>query len=51
MQTKVKTASEISAMRESGRMLATVLDLLKNRLTPGMSTEDLAVWQLMSYIV
>jgi methionyl aminopeptidase len=43
MQTKVKTASEISAMRESGRMLATVLDLLKNRLTPGMSTEDLAV--------
>lgn len=42
MQTKVKTASEISAMRESGRMLATVLQVLKQQLQPGMSTKDLA---------
>ncbi len=43
MQTKVKTKAEIAAMRESGRMLATVLQFLKNQLTPGMSTKDLAV--------
>lgn len=30
-------------MRESGRMLATVLQLLKKGLEPGMSTKDLAV--------
>lgn len=41
MQTKVKTPSEIAAMRESGRMLATVLDVLKASLQPGMSTKDL----------
>ncbi len=43
MQTKVKTPSEISAMRDSGRMLATVLELLRIKLEPGMSTKDLAV--------
>lgn len=43
MQTKVKTASEIAAMRESGKMLATVLQILKTQLQPGMSTKDLAV--------
>lgn len=43
MQTKVKTAQEIAAMRESGRMLATVLQTLKAQLQPGMSTKDLAV--------
>ncbi len=42
MQTKIKTASEISAMRDSGRMLATVLQLLVDRAAPGMSTKDLA---------
>lgn len=42
MQTKVKTETEISAMRESGRMLATVLALLKVKLEPGMTTKDLA---------
>ena len=42
MQTKVKTATEIEAMRESGRMLATVLQVLKASLRPGMSTKDLA---------
>jgi methionyl aminopeptidase len=42
MVTKVKTASEIVAMRESGRMLATVLQKLKHELQPGMSTMDLS---------
>jgi len=42
MQTRIKTASEIKAMRESGRMLATVLDVLKKRVTSGMSTKELA---------
>jgi|SRR5665647_51643 len=42
MQTKVKTDTEIAAMRESGRMLATVLNVLKTKLEPGMSTKDLA---------
>lgn len=42
MQTKVKTASEITAMRESGRMLATVLGVLKSQVVPGISTKELA---------
>ena len=29
-------------MRESGKMLATILQLLKSEVTPGMSTKDLA---------
>lgn len=41
--TKVKTTAEIDAMREGGRMLATVLQLLKKQLQPGMSTKDLAI--------
>jgi len=40
--TKVKTPKEIEAMRESGRMLATVLDVVKNTVRPGLSTKDLA---------
>ena len=42
MQTRVKTASEISAMRDSGRMLATVLDVLRTKLAPGLTTKQLA---------
>jgi methionyl aminopeptidase len=42
VQTQVKTDSEIVAMRESGRMLATVLHVLKQKLEPGMSTKQLA---------
>lgn len=42
MQTQIKTASEIAAMRESGRMLATVLNHLKTVIKPGMTTKDLA---------
>lgn len=43
MYTKVKTATEISAMRESGRMLATVLAALQKRIAVGMTTKDLAL--------
>ena len=42
MLTRVKTPDEIAAMRESGRMLATVLDVLRKRIAAGMSTKDLA---------
>lgn len=42
MFTRVKTADEIAAMRESGKMLATVLQFLHDRLEVGMSTKDLA---------
>lgn len=42
MVTRVKTAAETAAMRESGRMLATVLRLLKASLQPGMPTKQLA---------
>lgn len=40
--TRVKTPDEISAMRESGRMLATVLAAVTAQLVPGASTKDLA---------
>ncbi len=42
MITRVKTPHEIVSMRDSGRMLATVLQLLKKRLQPGMTTKELA---------
>ncbi len=41
MVTRVKTARQITAMREGGRMLATVLEVLRAELKPGMSTKDL----------
>jgi len=40
--TRVKTTDEISAMRQSGKILATVLERLKNEISEGMSTKDLA---------
>jgi methionyl aminopeptidase len=42
MITRVKTEPEIAAMRESGRMLATVLGVLRRQLAPGMTTKELA---------
>jgi methionyl aminopeptidase len=42
MQTRIKTPTEIKAMRESGKMLATVLQYLKKQLETGMSTKELA---------
>jgi len=42
MYTKVKTEAEIKNMRVAGKMLAQVLQHVKNRATAGMSTQDLA---------
>jgi methionyl aminopeptidase len=42
MYNKVKTASEIAAMRQSGRMLATVLESLKKEVADGVTTKYLA---------
>lgn len=42
MYTKVKNSHEISAMRESGRQLATVLEYLSGQVEPGLTTKDLA---------
>lgn len=41
MQNKVKTPAEIKAMRDSGRILAAVLDVLRHFIKPGMTTMDL----------
>jgi methionyl aminopeptidase len=37
-----KTESEIAAMRESGRMLATVLQVLRERTTEGLTPQDMS---------
>jgi methionyl aminopeptidase len=42
MLTKPKTQTEIHSMRESGRMLATVLEVVKHQTKSGVSTKDLA---------
>lgn len=42
MFTKIKTAEEIKNIRVSGRMLGQVLDFLRTKLEPGMSTKDVA---------
>lgn len=42
MFTRIKTKEEISFMRESGKILATVLNTLADSLEVGMSTKDLA---------
>lgn len=41
MYTRVKTEAEIEAMRTGGQMLAEVLDLLRAKVQPGISTGDL----------
>ncbi len=41
MQTKIKTSAEILAMRESGQLLGTVLNLLVKRVAVGMTTQAL----------
>ena len=40
--TKIKTPSEIQAMRESGRMLARVLAKVASQVSPGVNTQYLA---------
>lgn len=42
MINRPKTEAELEAMREAGRMLATVLDLLVNNTKPGVKSKDLA---------
>ncbi len=42
MVNKIKTAAEIESMRKGGKILATVLEELKLRSKPGMSTKDLS---------
>lgn len=42
MLTRVKTREELTAMRHSGKLLATVLATLKQAIQPGMTTKDLA---------
>lgn len=39
---RIKTATELDAMRESGRMLATILNHLEDVTTEGMTPKDLA---------
>jgi methionyl aminopeptidase len=43
MHTRTKSSQEIAAMRVSGKMLATVLQVLKKEISAGMSTKDLAI--------
>lgn len=42
MINRIKTDEEIQAMREGGRMLASVLQSVKSAAKPGMTTKDLA---------
>ena len=37
----IKSEREIAAMRKAGRVVATVLDLLKSKIRPGMKTKEL----------
>src|SRR5579859_2657585 len=43
MTSTVKTEIEIAAMRESGRMLATVLQLMKDKCKPGLTPQDMSL--------
>jgi methionyl aminopeptidase len=42
MYTKIKTDQEIEDIRESGRMTAEILRLLKQKVEPGATTQDMA---------
>jgi methionyl aminopeptidase len=44
MQTGIKTEAEIQAMREGGRLLATIYDGLKKQVHAGMSELDVDAW-------
>ncbi|HJN14512.1 MAG TPA: M24 family metallopeptidase, partial [Armatimonadota bacterium] len=39
-----KTKPELEAMREAGRVVAGALDMLEERLKPGVSTAELDTW-------
>lgn len=42
MMTQVKTAAELEAQRESGRMLATVMGVLEGMVKPGVTEREIA---------
>lgn len=42
MMSTVKTEAEIAALRESGRMLATVLELMRAKAEPGLTPKDMS---------
>jgi methionyl aminopeptidase len=42
MFTRIKTSEELDGMRESGKMLATVHQLLRSSVAPGITTKELA---------
>ena len=44
MQTGVKTSEQIQAMREGGKILATIFDGLKKQVQPGVSELELDAW-------
>jgi len=43
MSIVIKSDQEIAAMRQAGRIVATVLEVLKSQVRPGMKTEELDV--------
>jgi methionyl aminopeptidase len=43
MMSSIKTESEIAALRKSGHMLATVLELMRTKATAGMTPKDMSV--------
>jgi len=43
MASSIKTDAEIAAMREGGRMLATILQLMRAKCKPGLTPKDMAV--------
>ena len=42
MMSSIKTEAEIAAMRESGRMLATILELLREKCTAGLTPKQMS---------
>mgnify|MGYP001101969488 CR=1 FL=1 len=44
MSAKVKTAAELDAMREGGKILATIFEDLKKRIVPGMTGLEVNDW-------
>jgi len=44
MQSGVKTPEQIQAMRECGKLLATIYDGLKKQVVPGVSERELDAW-------
>ncbi len=41
---RVKTAAEIEAMREGGKILATIFEGLRQQVKPGVSERELDAW-------